>query len=165
MKLKALAILTVAIFINSCHSKKADFSVTAPNGWLTIDTIKENHKRYVKMYAPVHSKIPIFVENINIGIMRSSNIDRYIKSVISGVKENAIYFEGKGKGFIKVNNYNARWEQHVVQADKTSGFTEQRVYFIEDHGNIYQIVCSAKANEIKQIEPEIQEVLKSFSIL
>jgi hypothetical protein len=165
MTLKNLTIFAIAVFVVSCHYKKGNFSVTSPSGWLTIDTIKENHRKYVKMYAPVRSSVPIFVENINIGIMRSSNIDRYIKSVIAGIKEKAIYYEEKGKGSIKVNKYDAKWEQHLVQTDKTSDLSEQRVYFIEDQGNIYQIVCSSKANEIQKLEPEIEEVLKSFRIL
>ena len=165
MTLKNIIIFAVAIFLVSCHYKKGNFSVTSPSGWLTIDTVKENHRKYVKMYAPVRSSVPIFVENINIGIMRSSNINRFIKGVIAGIKEEAIYFEERGKGSIKVNKYDAKWEQYLVQIDKTSDLAEQRVYFIEDQRNIYQIVCSAKANEIQKLEPEIEEVLKSFRIL
>jgi hypothetical protein len=109
--------------------------------------------------------VPVFVENINIGIMNYPSIELYIKNLMDDTKDNAFYFEEVEKGVTKINQYNMRWQQYKIQLEKNSDLVEQKVYFIGDKGNIYQIVCSAEPNEITKIQNKIDAVLTSFKIL
>ena len=162
---KLIIILTITFSIFACQSKKGNFSVITPKNWIVKDTVDKDHERFIKMHAPINSSVPVFVENINIGIMHSTIILDYAKGVIDGIRKKAIYFEEKGSGSIKVNKYKAEWEHHIIQLDNNSDIIEQIIYFINDHGSIYQIVCSARANELQNIKKEIDTVLNSFSIL
>lgn len=76
---------------------------------------------------------------------------------MTGVKENANYFQGKVKGANKVNQYDAIWAQYIIQNDKTFDLAEQIVYFIENKENIFQIVCTAKSTKIKEIKLKLMK--------
>jgi hypothetical protein len=165
MKYKKLLMLIVTVSVLGCQYKKGDFSVITPRNWIVVDTVDADYERFKKMHAPISSDVPVFVENINIGIMRSSNIHQYAEKVLTSIKEKAVYFKKKGSGSVSLNQYKAEWEQHVIQIDPNSEVVEQRIYFIGYKGNVYQIVCSARVNEIQNIKNEIDTVLNSFKIL
>lgn len=164
-KILIVLIMTFSLFGCKESKRKGNFSVTAPGNWIVKDTVDKDNERHIKMYPPFSSSTPVFVENIIIGIVRSSNIHHYINAVISSVKKEAVYFEEKGSGTTKINQYKAEWQQYVIQVDHNAEIVEQLTYFISDHGNIYEIVCSAKANKLPKMKNEMDTVLNSFKIL
>jgi hypothetical protein len=154
-----------SIFLISCSTKRGDFSIKAPHGWEVIDTVSVRYGRYVNMHPPVYSKTPIFVENINISIVNFPSLDIYRFSTHQYIKSNAVYFEEKGKGKVKVNGYEMEWEHHIIQYKNSERTVEQKVYFIWRKGNIYQIVCTTKEKEMEDFQFRFDEVIKSFRIL
>ncbi len=166
MPMKPFAIISFFIFIvlfTSCSSDNGNFYVKAPTGWIVVDTT-QGFRKFVKMHPPAISSTPQFVENINISILKFPSLDIYIKTVLSDIKRDASYFESKGKGLVKINGYNVRWQQHVIQL-KNSDTLEQKVFFTTDKGNIYQLVYTTKVNEIDKYQLELNEIFKSFKIL
>lgn len=159
---KAVLLLSLLTLFSSCS--EADFSVSAPKGWIVIDRVAENSKRVVKMHPPIVGFTPVFVENIIISIADVPFLDWYEKSIISGLKKDAQYFIERGKGSIEINEYTALWEHHIISANHSSDTLEQKIYFIKDYGSIYQIVCSSKLDQMENFQNVIDEVLNSFKI-
>jgi len=160
-----LLLFCQTLFLISCSSKKGDFTVKAPEGWETIDTVSANYGRYVKMHPPIYSKTPIFIENINISIISFPSLDIYRNTSLQSLKSDAVYFVEKGKGKEKVNDYEMEWESHIIQYKNSERTVEQKVYFIWKKGNIYQIVCTTKEKEMEGFQFWIDEVIKSFRVL
>ena len=160
--MKILILLIFSCLLFSCHGKKGNFSVAAPEGWIILDTLAKDNSQFVAMHAPVESTIPIMVENINIGILRYSNVDNYINDLYDRIKSEAFYFHEKGSGSITINDHKMKWKQYIMQRDKDSELAEQKTYFVGYKGNIYQIVCNAGSNGIKVMQNKIDLVSCQF---
>jgi hypothetical protein len=166
MKKQFLYIFFFILFVSGCNQKPGNFSVSAPQGWIVSDSIFKTKGRIVSMHPSVElTTIPQFVENIRITINHSFDVDLYVSGVTALVKKDALFFEDKGKGIIKINSYEIRWVHHIVQYKKNDSPIEQKGYFIGDSGNIYMIVCSSKTNEMEKLQSKIDEVLESFKVL
>lgn len=166
MKTKLIAFLLISFLLFSCQSSKPGrFAVQTPATWIVKDTVDAKGARYIKMHSPVEIALPAFVSNINISVMKFFNLDMYISGVLKGVKADAKYFKEKGRGSVKINSYDMEWEQHLIQLKSSPTLVEQKVYFVWDGGDIYQIVCSTRPNKMPEIQKEIDTVLNSFKIL
>jgi len=165
MKIRLLYICCFTLFIFGCDQKAGNFSVTAPLGWMVIDSVSKTKGKMVRMYPRVKITEPQFVENIRITINQAFSVDMYVFGVLSLVKKDAYFFEEKGKGTIKINNYKIKWTHHIIQYDKNEPPIEQKGYFIGDSGNVYMIVCSSKINEMENFQSKINEVLNSFKVI
>lgn len=163
--IRSLLFLLCTVLFFSCQDKKGNFSVQAPAGWEVVDTISKNSGKFVKMYAPVSTAVPQFVNNINISILKFPSVRLYKRNVLASIKKDALFFEELGSGSVTINKKKWTWEQHVIQYEKSGVKFEQKVYFIEDGGNIYQVVCTARQKGIKEFQSKIDEVLASFKIL
>ena len=161
---KSATLFTFLVLMLSCNSKVGNFTVSTPANWIVVDTVSARFGKFVKMHPPATSKIPQFIENINISIIDFPSIDIYINTVLTDIKKGAVHFEDKGKGSVKINQYTMKWEQHIIQ-DKNSDPIEQKAFFIEDSGNIYQIIYSTKAKEQDKYQKELDTVLQSFKII
>ena len=162
--LKLALVFSLLILLLSCNNKVGNFTVSTPDGWIVVDTVSSRYGKFVKMHPPATSLTPQFIENINISIVNFPSIDIYINSVLSDIKKDAFRFEDKGRGTMKINKYNVKWERHIIQ-DKNSDPIEQKGFFIEDGGNIYQIIYSTRANEQDKFQKELNDVLQSFKII
>jgi hypothetical protein len=160
-----LFLLSQAVFLISCGTKKRDFSVKAPRGWEITDSVSETFGRTVKMHPPVISTRPIFVENIIVSIINFPRLDIYRSTTLENIKSEAMYFKEKGTGSEKINGYEMEWEHHIIQKKKTDIKVEQKVYFVWYKGNIYQIVCSTNEKQMEEFQFLIDQVLNSFRIL
>jgi hypothetical protein len=149
----------------SCSTKPGDFTVKAPYGWTVSDSISASGGRTVHMHPPIYSEIPIFVNNIIISIVHFPSLYIYRTATLKSVKSDAVYFEEKGKGEKLINGYEMEWEHHIIKYKKSERTLEQKVYFVWDKGNIYQIVCTTEKNEMEIFQFRIDEVLNSFRIL
>ena len=160
---KSVILLSLITSLASCS--KSDFSVTAPKGWVVVDTVSEAFGRFVKMHPSVISTVPVFVENISISIVKFPSVDLYIGSSLSDIKKSAEFFQEKGKGDIDINKYQARWVQYTIRTKGSDITAEQKIYFIKEYGNIYQIVCTSEAMQMKKFQVQVNEILESFKIL
>lgn len=162
MKTNHLLFITVAISFLSCQLKKGNFSVSHPKEWSVTDTMNDQTK-YLKIQAP-HGSINAG-DNINIGIFHTPNVGEYSDKVLDYLEKESTYFKKKGEGLIMVNKYKAKWEEHFIQLQSSADTVEQKIYFIGDSGDVYQIVVSTRANEMQRIKNEMDTVLNSFTIL
>ncbi|MEP6748637.1 MAG: hypothetical protein ABJB86_12985 [Bacteroidota bacterium] len=165
MKLKIIFIALLISLLFACRQKKADFSIKAPKDWIVVDTVSGEQERSVSMHPPVYTKIPAFVANINISIQHSYSTGMYMHGVVSAVKRDAFFFEDNGEGTRTLNNYNIKWERHIMQYKQSAPRVEQKTYFIGDYNNVYMIVCTSKLHEMDKLQGKIDEVLTSFKIL
>ena len=159
----SLLLLSV-ILISSCNGEIGDFTVTPPKDWIVRDSTSPATGRQLILYPPVQSATPIFVENVIIAVGQSRFFDAYILAFSNSLKSRAQYFEQKETGHSKINNYDARWENYLIKF-KQSDLLEQKVYFIKEGGNIYQIIYTTKPNQQKKFQKEVDQILASFNIM
>ena len=152
-------------FLISCNTKRRDFTVKTPYGWEVKDSVSERFGRSVNMHPPVISTTPVFVENIIISIIQFPSLDIYRSTALKSIESESVYFEIKGEGRQSINNYEMEWEQHIIQHKKSDETVEQKVYFLSYKGNIYQIVCTTYAKQMKRFQFFIDQVLQSFKII
>jgi len=162
---RLLPILSVAIFFCSCQSKRVNFSVTIPKGWLVIDTVNEAQERLLKMYPPLDTSVSVFGENIGIGIIHSENQQKYVEDLLERLKTEVNFYKETGRGVTHINSFEADWIQYLIQIYPQSDTVEQKVYFIESENRIFQISCSAKPHKIENISQQIEIVLHSFKVI
>ncbi len=158
-------ILLIAILFYSCRPKKVNFSVAIPKGWLVIDSVDEVKERLLRMYPSKDTSEPTFSENIVIGIVHSENRQKYLESLTDRLKHEVNFYKETGRGVAHANSFQTDWVQYLIQINPQSDTAEQKIYFIESEERIFQIICSAKPNEIVNISDEIATVLNSFIVL
>lgn len=149
----------------SCSSERGDFSVKAPDGWTVSDSISAGGMRKVRMHPPLYSKTPVFVNNIIVSALHFPSLYVYRSTTLRSLKSDAAYFAEKGSGEVLINGYRMEWEHHIIRNKPSEGIHEQKVYFIGDKGNIYQVVCTTAKGEMDVFQFRIDEVLQSFRIL
>jgi hypothetical protein len=149
----------------SCESKKINFSVTVPKGWLVIDTVDKAQERLLRIYPPPDTCVSGFSENIVIGIVQAENKEKFVEGLSDRLKHGVSFYKETGKGVIKVNSFEAEWVQYLIQMNAQSDTAEQKVYYIESEKHIFQIICTAKPHETGNISKEIDLVLNSFKVL
>ena len=162
---RLLLILCVVMLFCACHSKNVNFSVAIPKGWQVIDTVDEVRERLLRIYPPINGSVPTFGENIVIGIIHSDNQQNFVEDMTNRLKQEVNFYKETGKGVTRINSFNADWIQYLIQINPQSDTAEQKVYFIKSERYIFQIICSAKPNEIENISKEIDTVLNSFKVL
>jgi|GEM_PF-6527258 len=161
-----LAFLICSACFISCKRYKEDFSVQAPAGWVKTDSIGEEKHRKVVLSPAQNDSNGIVTDDIRIVMIRSGNIDEYIELLVPEVKKNADIFKPTGNGTLKVDDHTCKWIQHLIRnKNSVSVVVEQRVYFIEESGIIYMIVCTTKEKGLKEMQPAIDKVLGSFKII
>lgn len=151
--------------ISCSYHKEGNFSVKAPTDWVRTDSITKKGRKIVSMHEKVFDTVPRFANNISVTFFHYSGVDSYVNSLIFDSKKSFAYFEETARGITRVNNHTAKWIQNVLELKGKSYIVEQRAYFIEDHGNIYMITCTAKVKQLDKIENEISAVLNSFEII
>lgn len=117
------------------------------------------------MHPPLYSKIPVFVNNIIVSVVHFPSLYVYRTTTLHSLKSDAVYFAKKGTGEESINGYRMEWEHFIIQNKKSEGIHEQKVYFVWNKGNIYQIVCTTAKGEMDVFQFRVDEVLKSFRIL
>jgi hypothetical protein len=161
---KLLLLLLIAVSFCSCQSKKVNFSVAIPKGWLVTDTVDEAQERLLRMYPPLETSVPAFGENIVIGIIYSENRREYMESLLDRLKHEVNFYKETGRGVIQIKSFEAHWVQYLIQINPQSDTIEQKAYYIQSEKCIFQIICNAKPHEIGNMNKEIDIVLNSFKV-
>jgi phosphoenolpyruvate synthase/pyruvate phosphate dikinase len=100
--------------------------------------------------------------------VHSKKFTTYASSVLALTKEDAVFFEEKGKGDTVINGYETSWAQITVLHQKAADDEkkEQKIYFVKgEAGNIYMIICTAHKDGISSIQNSIDKVLQSFKVI
>jgi hypothetical protein len=163
MKRTVLAHCFLPFLLISClPPKKPRFEVRSPAGWERTDTVTETGAPIVTMRYPRKSDPSRVGENIIITVERSGDAKKYMYAVNAQLQTKSTSFREIASGTIIIDRHSAYWEQYAITYKKTNYPAEQKIYFVEDGGNVYTISCSTHIGKIPAMQDNIDEVLHSF---
>jgi PsbP-like protein len=164
-RLNNLLIIFLFAFISSCGQNKISFSVDIPQTWQLIESTNKYQERQVKIEESITESSASFPRNILVGIIHADELHGYINAYLSQLEQSTIFYKKLESGSTTIDGREAQYIRYQIQINTERPMGEQKVYFVEKHNRIFQIVCSSRPNEISSFQNEIEFVIKSLKLL
>jgi hypothetical protein len=100
-----------------------------------------------------------------VGIIHAEGLYSYIDAYLKQLEQSVETYQKLEANSTTIDGRKAVWVKYQILINSKSPPAEQKVYFVEKHNRIFQIVCSARPNEIESFQKEIDFVIKSLKII